>query len=115
MTITAPAPVATVQCPRCRQQRDPSEFGAYHGHQVKFCAPCRERVRARNRAAPPGLVLDAVADAHAPQSVLGRAATPRVFYVPPDPIELACPACTLRWTRNGWTHDPGSVLRSAKL
>lgn len=116
MTMTAPEPVATVQCSRCRQQRDPSEFGTYQGHPIRFYAQCRERTRQRAAGRLPiGLGTDPVADRHAARSVLGRAGASSGYYHPPDPIETSCPACTLRWSGDGWTHDPGCMMRSAAL
>jgi hypothetical protein len=38
---------------------------------------------------------------------------PARYAEPPDPIEEACPACTLEWRDGGWRHERSCVMRRA--
>ncbi len=49
--------------------------------------------------------MEPLADRYAPRSVLGKDAGRPGWYVPPDAIELVCPACTLEWGDGGLVHE----------
>jgi hypothetical protein len=54
-------------------------------------------------------------DPHAPLAAREAATRePPRYAVPPDSIELACPACTLIWDR-GWHHDRACLFAGSRV